>query len=276
MSNFNWKHKHVPLKQIKMEGNTRLNNSTSGLHELIASVKQNGVLQAVGVYKKGSYYYIIWGNRRFRASKIAGLTSIPCVVVPAETKEQEFLVMNLTENMQREAVSPYEQGRGFKELRDKHELNTKEIAAKLGVSDGTVIRNLSLYEGLPKPLVKDLAPFKGRQADPGRLAPMVATKIITVAKSKKLNKTQQGILYKFGKSGSANPEKIGQVSRLMESGMPIKTAINKVAKAQPISFSFAMNRQALGRLVKKYKKTPDDIIKEKLRKDPEIRKCLIV
>jgi ParB/RepB/Spo0J family partition protein len=276
MSNNNFKYKQIPLKQIKMEENTRIEIEKLSLHELISSIKQNGVIQPAGVYKKGNYYFLIWGNRRHRASKLAGMQELPCMVVPQGTNEKDFLIMNLTENMQRKEVSPHEQGRGFKELRDKHKMTSKEIAAKLGVSDGTVIRNLNLYERLPKTLVKDLVPFKGRQADKGKIAPMVATKIITIAKAKKLSKSKQELLYKFGKSGSANPEKISQVSKLMENGVTIKSAINKVTKAQPINFGFAMNRLALGKLVKKYKKTPEDIIRDKLRKDPEIKKCLII
>lgn len=271
-----FKFKRIPLKQIKMEENTRLAIEKLSLHELVASIKQNGVLQPAGVFKKGDYYTLVWGNRRFRASKITRQGYLPCVVAPTGTTEREFLIWNLTENIQRKGVDPYEQGRGFKELRDRHELSSNEIAAQLGISAGTVVRNLSLYEGLPREMIKDLAPFKGRQADKGKISPMVASKIIAVQKNSKISKVNTQRLYNFGKSGQATPERIHQIGSLMNRGIPIATAIKKVKSAQPITFSFAMNRQELDKLVKKHKKKPEDIIKEVLKADKEIKKCLIL
>lgn len=112
------------------------------LEELAESIKHYGIIQPIIVTPKDGYYQIIAGERRWRASKKAGLTEMPCLV---RTKtEQENSEVALIENMQRENLNVIEKARGLKKLLDDYNMTQQELADKLGVSRSSVTNNIRI------------------------------------------------------------------------------------------------------------------------------------
>ena len=91
------------------------------LEELAESIKEYGLIQPIVVTKKDGYYSIVAGERRWRASKIAGLTEIPAII--REDDERVNSEISLIENMQREDLNPYEKALGIKTLIDTYGLS---------------------------------------------------------------------------------------------------------------------------------------------------------
>ena len=120
----------------------------AALAELSASIKNQGVIQPLIVRPKADsspqVYEIVAGERRWRAAKLAGLTEVP-VVICAYT-DAEAMTVALVENLQRENLSPLEEAEALQALRDTHQLNQEELAAKLGKSRSAVANALRLLQ----------------------------------------------------------------------------------------------------------------------------------
>ena len=112
------------------------------LNELAESIKNYGILQPIIVEDKGNFYRIIAGERRWRASKIAGLEEIPCLV--RDEDEQRNKEISLIENIQRENLNPIEKAMGYKELIDNYNLRQQDLADKLGISRTYVTNTLRI------------------------------------------------------------------------------------------------------------------------------------
>lgn len=115
------------------------------LEELAQSIKEYGLIQPIVVTQKDGYYSIIAGERRWRASKLAGLKEIPAII--REDNEKINSEIALIENMQREDLNPVEKAMGIKTLMDTYKMSQEEVAKKLGKGRSTVanwIRVLNL------------------------------------------------------------------------------------------------------------------------------------
>lgn len=136
------------LKIVDVEPNReqpRKNFNQEALEELAESIKEYGLIQPIVVTKKDGYYSIIAGERRWRASKMAGLTEIPAII--REDDERKNNEIALIENMQREDLNPYEKALGIKNLMTTYGLTQEEIAKKLGKSRSAIantVRTLNL------------------------------------------------------------------------------------------------------------------------------------
>ena len=106
------------------------------LEELAQSISEYGLIQPIVVTKKDGYYSIIAGERRWRASKIAGKTEIPAII--REDDEKINSEISLIENMQREDLNPVEKAMGIKTLIDNYGMSQEEVAKKLGKGRSTV------------------------------------------------------------------------------------------------------------------------------------------
>ena len=114
------------------------------LQELAESIKQFGVLQPLLVQKKEDYYEIIAGERRWRASKLAGLKEVPVIV--KEFTEQEAVEISLIENIQREDLNPIEEAMAYKRLMEEFHLNQDAIAERVSKSRTAVTNSMRLLK----------------------------------------------------------------------------------------------------------------------------------
>jgi len=138
------------LKLIDVEPNKnqpRTHFDDEKIEELAESIKEYGVIQPIIVTKKNNYYQIVAGERRWRASKKAGITEIPAIV--RDYSEQTNKEIALIENIQREDLNPIEKARAIRELLDKYDLTQQQLADKLGISRSglaNTVRILNLDE----------------------------------------------------------------------------------------------------------------------------------
>ncbi len=117
------------------------------IEDLASSIREYGVIQPIVVAKKEKYYEIIAGERRWRASKKAGLTEMPVIIREDDDKRNQEI--SLIENIQREDLNPIEKARGIKLLMDEYELTQAKVADILGKSRSSIantVRILNLDE----------------------------------------------------------------------------------------------------------------------------------
>ena len=114
------------------------------LLELAESIKQFGVLQPLLVQKKDDYYEIIAGERRWRASKLAGVKEIPVIV--KNFSEQETVEISLIENIQRENLNPIEEAAAYKRLMEEFHLKQDTIAERVAKSRTAVTNSMRLLK----------------------------------------------------------------------------------------------------------------------------------
>ena len=138
------------IKLIEIEPNkeqARKIFDEESIDELANSIKEYGVIQPIIVTKKGNYYEIVAGERRWRASKRAGLTEIPAII--RDDDERRNKEISLIENIQREDLNPIEKARGIKVLMEEYELTQQKVADILGKSRSSIantVRILNLDE----------------------------------------------------------------------------------------------------------------------------------
>ena len=131
------------------------------LHELAQSIKENGVIQPIIVRQSPVIgYEILAGERRYRASLLAGLTSIPAVV--KQLSDQEMMVQSIIENLQRENLNPIEEARAYESLVEKG-FTHAEIADKMGKSRPHISNSIRLLS-LPEPILSEVENGKLSQA----------------------------------------------------------------------------------------------------------------
>ena len=131
------------------------------LHELAQSIKENGVIQPIIVRQSPVIgYEILAGERRYRASLLAGLRSIPAVV--KQLSDQEMMVQSIIENLQRENLNPIEEAHAYESLVEKG-FTHAEIADKMGKSRPYISNSIRLLS-LPEPILSEVENGKLSQA----------------------------------------------------------------------------------------------------------------
>lgn len=135
----------IEMKINNIEPNVnqpRKNFDDEKIDDLAESIKVHGVLQPIIVCKKGDYYQIIAGERRWRASKKAGLKTIPAIVREYDAKKTREVA--LIENLQRQDLNALETARAIKELMEEHSLTQEEISKTLGKSRSAIANTLRI------------------------------------------------------------------------------------------------------------------------------------
>ena len=139
---------NLKITQVEPNKNQpRRNFDEEALEELAESIKRYGVIQPIIVVKKEDYYEIVAGERRWRASKKAGLTTIPAIIRKQDERKNKEIA--LIENVQREDLNAYEKAVGIKELMQEYELTQQEVSEILGKSRSSIantVRILNLDE----------------------------------------------------------------------------------------------------------------------------------
>ena len=174
--------KESKLKELKLddiirdEEQPRREFDKEALDALAASIKEHGVLQPIVVTKEDGKYKIVAGERRWRASKIAGLDKIPAIIRTLDS--QNRLELSIIENAQREDLNAIELATAYAKLKTQFNLSSKDIAAKVGKSEASVqntMRLLNLPDDVKKIMVKE-------KLSEGVMRPLVSADEKTVKK----------------------------------------------------------------------------------------------
>ena len=148
------------------------------LEQLAASIREHGVLQPILVTETLDGYQLVAGERRFRASKLAGLERIPAIVRQLADRDQ--LEVALVENLQRQDLGPMEEAHAFRSLIDEFAMSQEDVATRVGRARSTVANTLRLLDMDPKvqAAVADGAISEGHARALGGLSPEQQGRVI--------------------------------------------------------------------------------------------------
>jgi ParB family transcriptional regulator, chromosome partitioning protein len=207
------------------------------LLELSESIKENGVIQPILVIEKEGMFEIVAGERRYRASRLAGLTKIPVIVKRATKKD--VLVMSIIENVQRSDLNCVEEALAYFQLMNDFELTQEEVAKKIGKERSTIANFLRILK-LPKDVIvslqKDLLSFGHAKILVGinedetvkRLANEVIAKGLSVRELEDLAKKSK----KISKNGNENNKFIAEQYTQLRNKLEQKTGYHFDVKAK--------------------------------------------
>ena len=120
----------------------RIKFDENAINELAISIQKYGVIQPIVVRQIGNKYEIIAGERRYKASKIAGKQTIPAII--SELNDKDSVEIALIENVQREDLTPIEKAISYKKILDMGYINQEELAQKVGKTQSTIANTLRL------------------------------------------------------------------------------------------------------------------------------------
>ena len=153
----------LPLDEIVRDADQpRKQFSEESLRELADSIREHGVLQPLVVTKKGDKYQIVAGERRWRASRLAGLKTVPAIVRTLDA--QNKLELSIIENAQREDLNPIELATAYAKLKAQFNLSNEEIGKRVGKSAASVINTMRLLK----------LPDEAKRAMEGPMRPLIS------------------------------------------------------------------------------------------------------
>lgn len=140
----------VPVSKVEPRADQpRKSFDEEAMQELADSISRFGMIQPITVRKlEGGYYQIIAGERRWRASRLAGLNEVPVRVIEAD--DRRAMELALVENLQREDLNPIEEARGFRVLMEEYGMTQEEAAKSVGKSRPAVANSLRLLSLSPE------------------------------------------------------------------------------------------------------------------------------
>lgn len=208
----------IPLSQIHPSTfQPRKDFNEEKLEELASSIKEKGVIQPLIVRKGEGGFELIAGERRWRASQRAQISSVPVIV--REVTDLEVLELALIENLQRDDLNPIEEAEGYARLMEKFELTQDQVAQKVGKSRASVANALRL-RGLG-----------------GEVRTMVAKGTLSVGHAKVLlglsTDTEQLSIAREIIGRNLSVRETEKIIRSMTSGMPKKRSARRKSQAAP-------------------------------------------
>lgn len=135
------------------KGQPRKNFDKEKIEALAESIKEHGIIQPLIVNKENGIYYIIAGERRWRAAKVAGIKKIPVIEKSATSKE--IMELAIIENVQREDLNPVEEAEAYERLMKEYEMTQEQVSSMVGKSRSAVANTLRLLN-LSKKIRKSL------------------------------------------------------------------------------------------------------------------------
>lgn len=135
----------LPIEDIVPNPNQpRIHFNETELRELSESIQEHGVLQPLLVRKRGNGYEIIAGERRFQASKLAGLEELPVII--KDVNDEEMLALALIENLQRSDLNPVEEAKGYRQLIDASGMTQEALSKAVSKSRSAITNSLRLLD----------------------------------------------------------------------------------------------------------------------------------
>lgn len=187
----------------------RRNFDDEKLEEMATSIKERGLLQPILVrYLDKGGYQLVAGERRLRASRLAGLTEISCIVIRAD--DSQTLEIALIENLQRENLNPLEEARGYGKLSSRFKLTQEQIAKRVGKERSTVANSLRLLN-LPPTIQEDL--------EVGRISPGHARALLSIE-----NRSLQAVLWSKIVENALSVRQAEALARDIKEKKPVKGA----------------------------------------------------
>lgn len=216
----------IPVDQITPSPNQpRRVFSPDELHSLAISIRQDGILQPLVVRQVADGYQLIAGERRLRASVLAGLCEVPCLVNSAD--EQSAAVLSLTENIQRENLSFYDEAMAIRNLCTLLNLTQEQVAARIGKSQPAVANKLRILK-LPEKQLSRLVAAGATERHARALLKVMddeqRDKLIDKILAKHLNVEETERLIENTQKEETKPKRVGAIK-------DVRLLVNTINKA---------------------------------------------
>lgn len=156
------------------------------LNDLASSIQQHGILQPIVLRQTVQGYYIVVGERRFRASKLAGLTEVPAII--KELSDEDMMELAIIENLQREDLNAIEEAESYKKMMTDLNITQQEVARRLGKSRPYIANMLRLLQ-LPKNVAQ--------MVQHGALSSAHGRTLLTLKDASKIKKTAKQAAQEF-------------------------------------------------------------------------------
>ncbi len=240
------------------EGQPRKVFNEEMLNELAASIKENGVIQPIIVQKKGTGYRIVAGERRWRASRLAGLKVIPAIV--RELTDLQTMEQALIENIQREDLNPIEEAYAMHNLLKAHKMSQEQLAKKLGKPRATIanmIRLINIDEALQDYVANGELSVGHAKVLLGLKSGEEQRKIADVIMTKDLNVRQtEDYIRRLTEDKTSTPKKVPMNEGLKLSTKETETRLKKVLGSK-VKIKLSDVTTGKGKLVIDYKNYED-------------------
>lgn len=226
--------KDIPIKNIEKAENIRQIVKDENISALMQTIKDNGLLQPIGVKETRKNYIIIWGNRRLEACTKLGWKAIPAVIFSEKDEsmsEEQFFVINAIENLQQKPNTLFELGRICKILRKT--MSAGEIAVRLSIPKSRVDNALVEISRIPVKWQKKIRLMNDGSQKKGDIPMITAAK---VSRLRGLTDKDKNTLFKHiskNEEGGANVDMIGS---LMKSGKKFNDAVKVTNKYRSVDF----------------------------------------
>jgi ParB family chromosome partitioning protein len=221
----------IPISQIEPNpGQPRREFDEEALQELATSIRELGIIQPITVRKmEGAKYQIIAGERRWRASQLAGLTTIPAYIVTVE--DQNAMEMALVENIQREDLNAIEIALAYQHLAETTGMTQAKISERVGKSRAAVTNYMRLLK-LPAQVQMAL---KNHEIEMGHARALLAIE----------SPSQQIKLFKEVQQQQYSVRKVEELIQDLKSGNDVKTAKGKIAAKTQLPEEFNILKERL-------------------------------
>jgi len=248
--------REILIKEIRIRENIRAYEME--LNELMRSIKDNGLLQPIGVKEEEKGYTIIWGHRRFNACKKLGWKSIPAVIFLTkedDLSEEEFFVINATENIQRKDVNLKEFGRVCKIL--KKNMSNSEIASRLSVPTHRVVNALNEISRVPIKWQGKVRTMNGEPEKKGDIPLSTASKVMSF---KGLTGKQKDDLLEDVSKNETGYLEISYLAGFLRKGLTIAEAKKQLDKYKLVTFKVLLEKKQFNEFLDKYNNVQADFL----------------
>jgi len=241
----------IAIDKVKVLENIRQKPLQDDLIELMESIKQNGLLQPIGVKEAKKGYLLIWGYRRLIACKKLGHKTIPAIISRGKDDdlfEEDFLVLNATENIQRKDVNMVELGRICFILKKK-KLSNYEIAIRLSIPKSRVESALDSFTRVPERHRDKITLFSSgeRRKRAGKIGATISG---AITRMRGVNASDRDKIFDFAKEEDVNTAQIKVLNNLIREDMPIEKAFKEVKKYKSLTLKFVVKQENFDKYIK--------------------------
>jgi len=212
----------IEIKKIFVKDNIRTRIDESDVSDLMADIRQKGMLQPVGVKKEGEKFELLYGNRRLAACTKLGHSKIEAKIFDTDLTKVQKIAINAAENIHREDVSPYEFARVVNNLM-KEGLNKVEASIILSVSVMKIDTALRIFERVPE---IDGIHTGYVPAGRGRTG-LVSASVLDAVATLRLSPVKTKAILKSAHTGDMSTSDVRLIGRLLNDGMDIEEAVKE-------------------------------------------------
>lgn len=251
--------KEIPIKEIYIGDNSRLEIDKEDLSDLMDSIKQQGLLQAIGVVpikkgKDGKKYKIVYGNRRLTAFKKLRKRFIPARIHEDAESLADQIILNLVENDQRRGIDAFEFGRSCAYLNEDLNYTMKEIAVSLSTSIARVKASIDIYKQLPQEYSGKIRTMPYGSVRKGSEIPSTMAKtVVQMQRKYSLKKHQvKQVLDFIQMTPGLTGRSLSSVMYFMSQGVSLNQALKKVSDVVIKRYEVSIEKKEVEKLEAKY------------------------